>query len=235
MNDKIRVAILEDHPAIIEGYLARLRENPQIEVVGTAGRGEALEQLLAACPAQVLILDLGVPISDNNPSPYPVLLVIPRLLETYPDLKILVISMYEQVALIQAVVEAGARGYILKDDRAFMKDLPAIVETVAHGGSYFSSKAHEMLFRPHSKGPLLSQRQLQGLSLCAAYPHESTMKMAERLGVASSTMRNLLSSAYLVLDVHSRAAAVARAQQLGYLLGDPRVDMKALGGASSEK
>lgn len=231
MNQVIRVAILDDHPAIIEGYLARLRESQNVKVVGTAVNGEALEGVLSEVPVDVLLLDLSVPVNDLNPSPYPVLLAIPRIIDLYPDLKVLIISMHNQLALIQAVMEAGARGYILKDDRVFMHDLPAIIETVAHGGSYFSSQAYEALFRPHSNTPLLTQRQIQALSLCAAYPQESTIELAARFKVAGSTMRNLLSSAYVMLKVHSRVAAVAKAQQLGYIQTiDKSVNLKDLTG-----
>lgn len=217
MTQNIRVAILDDHPAIIEGYRARLRESANITVVGAAYNGEEMERILAERAVDVLILDLGVPISETNRSPYPYLLNIPRLLEMYSSLKVLVISMYHQLTLIQAVMEAGARGYILKDDPSYLADLPAIIETVAHGGSFFSRQVYEVLFRPQNAGPLLTQRQLQALSLCASYPQESTAKLAQRLKIASSTMRNLLSSAYIVLQVHSRVAAVARAHELGYL------------------
>jgi two-component system nitrate/nitrite response regulator NarL len=235
LSDVIRVAILDDHPAIIGGYLARLRESQMIQVVGTAVIGEAMEEILSTTPVDVLLLDLSVPVSDQNPSPYPVLLAIPHLLDLYQDMKVLVISMHNQLTLIQAVMEAGARGYILKDDRAFMNDLPAIIETVAHGGSYFSSQAYEALFRPHSHAPALTQRQIQALSLCAAYPQESTMELAARMEVAGSTMRNLLSSAYIVLRVHSRVAAVAKAQKSGYIQPlDQLLDLRVLSGDDAE-
>jgi DNA-binding NarL/FixJ family response regulator len=215
VEKKIHVAILDDHPPIIEGYVSRLRGSSNIEVVATASRGEDLEDMLAANPVDVLLLDVTVPISDANRSPYPILTVIPRLLQAYPNLTILVISMHNQQVLIRSVVEAGASGYILKDDQYFLHDLPTIIESVAHGGIYFSQQARQQLFNRSSQAPQLTARQLEALSLCAAYPEASTSELADRLQVANSTMRNLLSGAYVVLDVHSRAAAVARAQQLG--------------------
>jgi DNA-binding NarL/FixJ family response regulator len=173
--------------------------------------------MLTTRAVDVLLLDVIVPISDTNLSPYPILNVIPRLLQTYPNLTILVISMHNQQTLIRAVVEAGASGYILKDDQHFLQDLPTIVESVAHGGVYFSQQAHQQLFRRSGRAPQLTIRQLEALSLCAAYPEMTTGELAERLQVANSTMRNLLSGAYLMLEVHSRTAAVARAQQLGLI------------------
>ena len=70
----------------------------------------------------------------------------------------------------------------------------------------------------------LTPRQIEVLSLCAAYPDAMTSELAEKLNVANSTIRNLLSSAYLRLGVRSRAAAVARAQQLCLIVPPFQVD-----------
>lgn len=217
MVQRTRVAILDDHPPIIQGYVSRLNESPNIEVVGTCSRGEKLEPMMAEKPVDVLLLDVIVPISDTNHSPYPILSIIPRLLQAYPNLAILVISMHNQQSLIRAVIEAGASGYILKDDPYFLQDLPTIIETVSHGGIYFSQQAHQQVFRRGASAPQLTARQLEALSLCAAFPQDNTAELAEKMKVANSTMRNLLSGAYVILDVHSRTAAVAKAQQLGLI------------------
>ena len=65
--------------------------------------------------------------------------------------------------------------------------------------------------------PRPSGRQLEALSLCAAYPDATTAELAGMLGVAHSTLRNLLSGAYLRLNVRSRTAAVAKAKRLGLI------------------
>src|SRR5689334_10653392 len=127
MPKKIKVAILDDHQSIIDGYLYRLREAPKIEVSGTLAFGSELEPWLAEHPADVMLLDVNVPAAPGNSNPYPILHVIPELLQTYPNLIILVISMHLERALIQAVMEAGASGYILKDDSASLRELGSIV------------------------------------------------------------------------------------------------------------
>jgi len=221
MQPHIRVAILEDHQSIIDGYIYRLKETPEIEISGTALRGEELEPLLDSQPADVLLLDIYVPAGLNNPNPFPVLHIIPKLLQKYPDLSIVVISMLTHNTLIEALVEAGISGYIFKDDRKSIQQLAKIVIMVANGGIYFSQEAHQKLRAARARsttGPVLTARQLEALSLCAAYPDSSSFELAKRLGVANSTLRNLLSSAYLRLDVRTRAAAIARAQQLGLLI-----------------
>lgn len=222
MNKKTRVTILDDHQNIIDGYVYRLSANPQIEVAATISFGQELEPTLAEHPTDVLLLDVNVPTSAENPNPYPILYAIPKLLQTYAGLNILVISMYAERGLIRAVMEAGASGYVLKDDQTTAQDLGSVVISIAGGGIYFSQKAHELYIKHLSKeSGLLSVRQSEALSLCAAYPNYTTAEFANMMTVSNSTVRNLLSTAYLKLNVNSRAAAIARAQQLGLITPTP--------------
>lgn len=222
-NSQIRVAILEDHQSIIDGYMYRLSQAPEIQVVGIAMFGEDLEPLLAQNPADVLLMDLHVLTSAQNRNIYPILHLLPELLKQHPNLTVLVISMLNQPAMIEALLEAGISGYIFKDDQPSIQQLAKIVVRLAHGGIHFSPGAEPPYNQDTSTseaGALLTARQLETLSICAAYPDETTTELAARLGIASSTLRNLLSSAYVRLNVRTRAAALARAQQLGLLIRD---------------
>jgi DNA-binding NarL/FixJ family response regulator len=221
MTELIRVAILEDHQAIIDGYLYRLASAADIEVSAVLMHGEEVEPALAGQAVDVLLADVGVPTSPENSNPYPILHVISKLLDRYPDLVVLVISMHSQRSLIQALREAGASGYILKDDRTAMLELPAIIRLAHNGGIYFSPAVAKLLKAPPGEGEnLLTARQAEVLSYCSAYPETSTAQLAERLNVAPSTVRNLLSGAYLRLEVPNRIAAVLRARQLGLISPD---------------
>ena len=217
MPKKIRVTIIEDHQSIIDGYIYRLSANPQIEVVTTAMYGEELESVLAEHPTDVLIADINVPTAQDNRNPYPILHLIPKLLQKHPDLNILVISMYNKPTIIQTVMEAGASGYILKDDQSTIQELANVVMMVANGGIHLSQPAFEQLFKRTQLESALTSRQLEALSLCATYPDASSAELASYLGVANSTMRNLLSGAYLHLKVHTRTAAIIKATQLGLI------------------
>ena len=219
MENKIDVAILDDYQGIIDGYLYRLSGAPDIEVVATILFGEDLEPALAKHPVDVLILDVQIPTSQNNPNPYPILYIIPRLLEIYPNMVVLVISMHTQRTLINAVMEAGASGYIVKDDQATIRELASVVRTVAGGSIYMSQYAY-MELKKSKTGALLqplSPRQLEALSMCAAFPDASTAELSRKMNIANSTLRNLLSGAYLKLNVRSKAAAIARARQMGLI------------------
>ena len=137
----VRVAILDDHPSIIDGYLFRLSRDPDIEVVSTARFGDQLEPLLEEHPVDVLLLDISVPLNANDNTPTPILFIIPKLLNRYPELTILPISMHTERTLIKAVVEAGASGYLFKDDQKSIGNLANIVKIVASGGIHFTKRA----------------------------------------------------------------------------------------------
>ena len=223
MDKTVRVTILEDHQSIVDGYLYRLGGVPQVEVVSTIMLGEELEPTLLSHPTDVLILDVNVPNAPDNANPYPILHSIPKLLQIYPNLSILVISMYAERGLIRAVMEAGASGYILKDDAFSIRDLGNIVLSIAGGGIYFSQKAHQLYAQYLSKNSreLLTARQLEALSLSAAYPDSTTADLAQRMSISNSTVRNLLSGAYMKLEVRGRSAATLKARQLGLITPEP--------------
>lgn len=225
MTKKIRVIILDDHQSITDGYCYRLSLIPKIEISATLTHGEELEPALALQPADVLLLDVHVPTAPDNPSPYPILHLIPRLLQMYPGLNILAISMIAERGLIRAVMDAGASGYLLKDDAESIQDLGNVILTVADGGVHFSPQARELLMRSQAMtdGEALTHKQVAALSLCLAYPNDSTSDLAKKMDVAHSTLRNLLSGAYLKLGINNRMAAVAKARQLGLITPQPPV------------
>lgn len=217
MSPKIHIAILDDHQSIIDGYLFRLSQTPEVEVVATSFFASDLERMLQEHPVDVLILDIQVPTSPENLNPYPILHVIPRLLQNYPRLNVLVISVHNQAAMIRNVMEAGASGYILKDDYTSIQQLGSIVRSIASGGIYLSQEAYTQLAKKMPESNSLTPRQLEILSLCASFPDATTAELANRLGIANSTLRNLLSEAYIRLNVRNRAAAIAKARQLGII------------------
>ncbi len=220
---KTRVTIVDDHQGIVDGYMFRLQGNPQVEIVAAIKYGEDIEPELSVHPTDVLILDINVPTSKENSSTYPILHTIPNLLQTYPDLVILAISMHKERSLIRAILEAGASGYILKDDSHAIQELGNIIVSIANGGIYMSEQVHRTLLRNTEEPEIkLSPRQLEALSLSASYPNCTTWDISRKMGIKHATVRNLLSGAYLKLEVSNRAAAIEKGRELGFLPSDPQ-------------
>jgi len=216
----LRVAALDSAQGILDGYHFRFDPLPHINLVVEARCAADFEAGLERSPADVALMALSAPVSTTNPSAYPALHTLPRLLERYPQLAILIFSSQADPRQIQAVMEAGARGYIVKDDGQIYPVLAQLLATVHQGGTYYSPTAQTALrqvdARPGVRG-LLTQRQLQALSLCAAYPNYSIRDVARVMGVSPSTARNQLSQAYQRLEVATRHEAVLRAEKLGLL------------------
>jgi DNA-binding NarL/FixJ family response regulator len=223
MTKKIRVAILDDHQSVVDGYTFRLSANKNIQVVGSANYSNQLNALIERGNVDVLLLDVSVPVSEQDQNPFPLLFELPRLKNDYPELAVLVISMHGERPLVRAVLDAGANGYILKDDREATLQLAEAVTLVSTGGIYLSKQLRNLFTE---SGPLdvaqsLSKRQLQALSVCAAYPEITTEDIAKQMNIAPSTVRNLLSKAYRRLRVRNRTAAITRARQMGLITPYP--------------
>ncbi len=214
---EIRVAILDDHQSIIDGYIHRLGAEEDIEVVASGRYGNDLAAILSSRAVDVLLLDLSLPTSPEDYRLFPVMFELPRIVAAYPALKIIVISVFDQPSLIKAFNDMGINGYIFKDDDHSIKLLAQVVRLVAAGGVYFSPGIQQALSAAYSEKHL-TPRQLEVIALCAAYPELPSSKLAGELNISGSTFRNLLSEIYQRLGVRTRAAAVTRAQQLGLIL-----------------
>ncbi len=217
MAPPIRVVIVDDYQGTVDGLYYRLSQSPSIHVVGVALYAADMEQLLAQSQVDVLLLDVGLPISAEDSSLYDTPRAIKRLRGLYPDLAILIISMHHESALIRQVLDAGACGYILKEEGYAIRQIASIVESVAAGGVYLSDKASKQLNLGGESEVNLTKRQLQILSLASEQPNLTSYEIARKLGIADSTVRNQLSRAYLNLGVRNCAAAIIRARELGLL------------------
>lgn len=218
MKKIIQVSILDDHQTILDGYQFRLDRSTKVEIVAMMMFGDEVEVTLKKYPTDVLVLDINVPTSKENSNPYPILYTIPNLLQKYPDLAILVISMHTDRSLIRSVMEAGASGYILKDDKSMLENLEGVIISIAAGEISLSREIEAVLYELNTSEVVsLSQRQKEVLSLSVAFPDDTTAELAKKMSIANSTVRNLLSGAYIKLGVRTRVAAIAKARKLGIL------------------
>ena len=159
MNEEIVIGILEDHVATAMGLKTTLNANPRLSVAWTAQYFQDLEPNLKSSNTNLLILDVGLPKSREETDTYPIFHVIPNLLEKYPEIKILVISMHSRPALFKAIKNAGASGYILKHDVESFNRLDEILIDIYDNDSiFFSPEVMKVLSNP-KEIPSLTKRQ----------------------------------------------------------------------------
>ena len=140
MSLPIRVAIADDHQIFIDGLQEVIARMQGVEVVYTASNGAELLEGLAAQPCDLAVLDIHMPVADG--------LQTTRLLKgKYPQTKVLILTMNNEISLIKNVLEAGALGYVLKTSGK--DDLERAIRRVAAGLTFFSEAVATELARQY--------------------------------------------------------------------------------------
>jgi DNA-binding NarL/FixJ family response regulator len=173
----IRILLVDDHPMVREGLRARLSSVPQLQVVGEAGDAAEALRLLDHTPADVVLQDVGL--KEGNGID-----LAQAMLARWPELCVLMFSMYDNPEYVQRALQAGARGYVLKDAPA--GEILAAIEAVVAGGTFLSPGVSRRLFRHQAPRPLLSPRESQILS--ALGRGESSKQIAKALDLSVRTV-----------------------------------------------
>jgi DNA-binding NarL/FixJ family response regulator len=151
----IRLLLIDDHPLVRDGLRARLSTVPGFEVVGEAGTAEEAVAQVEALRPTLALMDVGM--RDTNGID-----LTAQLLADHPDLLVLMLSMYDNPEYVQRALQAGARGYVLKDAPA--SEIVTAIEAVTGGGTFLSPAVSKRLFRNQAPRPVLSMRESQILS-----------------------------------------------------------------------
>ncbi|WP_242918505.1 response regulator transcription factor [Pontibacter liquoris] len=165
----IKVILAEDHMILRQGLRLLLEQDPEIEVIGEAGNGEELLDLLAQTPADVVLMDIHMPVMDGFEA-------TEQVCERYPQTKVIALSMLDNVPYVQKMLACGATGYLLKTTGR--EELSAAIKLVASGNSYICSElsikvltkeANLKEVRPQESGEKagLSRREIEVLTLIA--------------------------------------------------------------------
>jgi DNA-binding NarL/FixJ family response regulator len=199
----IRVIIADDHPVVRRGVKNVLLDVPDIEVIGEAISGdEALEECLRLKP-DILLLDINMPgLKAVN--------VVRSLREGQLALKVVVLTGYRDPENVLGMIQAGAKGYLLKDEEPTV--LIDAVRAVHSGKTWVSPTAMEGLIDPVEEEKNrktideLTNRESEVLLLIAQGIDNHLI--AEQLSIAEGTVKNHIVSIYEKLGLHSRAEAV---------------------------
>lgn len=191
----MKIAIVDDHPVVREGLAAAL-SNRGFEIAASFGSAEEL--LVARFDADVVLLDLELPGLSGVDA-------IARV-----GKPVLVLTAYANDEQIDAVLRAGARGYLLKG--AAVDDIERAIRAVASGQTYLDSKVASRLVAL-SGAPRLSAREREVLRLVAA--GKSNKEIASALDVAERTVKFHVTSIFNKLGAENRAGAVAIAIERG--------------------
>jgi DNA-binding NarL/FixJ family response regulator len=194
----LRILIADDHSVVRAGLRSLLESHPGWEVCAEAADGREAVEKAAKLKPPVAVLDIGMPLLNGVEATR-------RIRKSSPDTEILVLTMHESEDLVQQVIEAGARGYILKDDAD--RILIAAVDAVRNHKPYFSTRVSSAADSidssepPKSSRSRLTPREREILQLLAE--GKSNKEIASLLGISVNTAEAHRANIMLKLGFHS--------------------------------
>jgi DNA-binding NarL/FixJ family response regulator len=207
--DEVRILLADDHAVVRAGIRNALQELPNLEIVGEVGDGPELFAALAETQPDFLLIDVTMP--DFEP-----VSAIRQIRASYPTMKILVVSAYDDDFYVQGLLGAGVDGYHLKNQP--LSDLRLAVQRVLAGEKWISSRLVDKLVSPtNTSSPLLTARQQEILRLLQQGFDNQTI--AKEMCLSVKTVENHLTRLYRQLNVQSRLEAVNYVMQHPEVLG----------------
>ena len=200
----ITVLLADDHALVRRGFRRMLEDDPTITVVGEASDGEDAVRLAASLRPEVVVMDCAMPRTSG-------LAATRRILQADPAVAVLMLSMHAEATLVRQALDAGARGYVLKN--AMDLDLAAAIYRVAAGERVLDPGVAAPELLKGKGGGGLSPRDLQVLQLVCE--GRSGREIAGALKLSANTVAVHRANIMNTLGIHKTAELVAYAIQHG--------------------
>jgi DNA-binding NarL/FixJ family response regulator len=204
MADKLTVLLVDDHALVRKGFRRMLEDDPTISVVGEASEGEDAVRLALELKPKVVVMDCALPgISGIDATR--------RIRAKMPDATVLMLSMHSEDTLVRQALEAGARGYILKN--ALELDLISAIKRVAEGHLVLDPQLAKPSALKGERDTGLTVRELEILRYIVA--GKSNKEIASELGLSANTVGVHRANIMDRLGIHKTAELVVYAIRNG--------------------
>ncbi len=211
----INIIIADDHQMFIDGIKSLLKTNKNMSIVGEANNGVQLLEVLAQTPADIILMDVNMPEMDGIEA-------TKQVCQKYPNIKVLMLTMFNTRDYIEKLLRAGAHGYILKNTGK--EELHEAIETLIRGESYFSKEVTERIMEGLQKkkaaesNPMmveLTEREKDVLKLIAQ--ELTTQEIADKLYISFHTVETHRKNLISKLGVRNIAGLVKYAMMNGFV------------------
>ena len=204
MTTTINVLLADDHALVRRGFRRLLEDDPALRVVGEASTGDEAIALAATLVPDVIVMDAAMPGTNG-------LLATKAIVAARPEAVVLMLSMHSEDTLVRQALDAGARGYILKN--AIDLDLAAAVKRVAGGERVIDPALMKPQPLPGERHRRLTKRELEVLQLvCDGL---NNREIAAKLELSINTVAVHRANIMSALGVHKTAELVVYALQNG--------------------
>ena len=204
MEKKITVLLVDDHSLVRRGFRRMLEDEPDMEVVGEAADGEESIKLASQLRPRVVVMDCALPGING-------LQATRKIIDDSPDTAVLMLSMHNESTWVRQAIEAGARGYVLKD--AMDLELGAAIRKVAGGETLFDPEVEQRSALKGERSGALTQRELEVLQMIV--DGKSNKEIAVVLGLSANTVAVHRANIMNSLGIHKTAELVVYAIRAG--------------------
>jgi DNA-binding NarL/FixJ family response regulator len=204
MATKIKVLLVDDHSLVRRGFRRMLEDEADIVVIGEASNGDEAVRLARELVPQVIVMDCALPGTGG-------LAATRKILETAPLMTILMLSMHSEDTLVRQALDAGARGYILKN--AVDLELAATIRRVAAGEIVLDAQLAKPVTLRGERNAGLTARELEVLQLIVS--GKSNKEIADDLKLSVNTVAVHRANIMETLGIHKTAELVVYAIRNG--------------------
>jgi DNA-binding NarL/FixJ family response regulator len=204
----VHIMLVDDHPLVRDGLRARLEAVPHFRVVAEADSGAEALALAGGTRIDLVLMDITMRDGSGIEA-------TARLYANYPDIAVLILSMHDKLEYVTQAMQAGARGYVLKD--APGKDIVLAIDTVVAGGIYYSAAVARQLARPAAQDNQLTSREQEVLRHIAN--GESNKQIAKALDLSVRTVETHRLNIKRKLGIEGQAELIKFAVQHGRVGG----------------
>jgi DNA-binding NarL/FixJ family response regulator len=204
MADKITVLLVDDHALVRRGFKRMIEDDPGISVVGEASDGAEGVKLAAQLKPRVIVMDCAMPVMSG-------LEATKKILEAQPASAILLLSMHSEDTLVKQAMQAGARGYVLKN--AMDLDLAGAIKNVAAGKTVLDPQVAKPQALKGERETGLTPREMEILQHIVA--GKSNKEIASDLELSVNTVAVHRANIMDRLGIHKTAELVVYAIRNG--------------------
>jgi DNA-binding NarL/FixJ family response regulator len=204
MANKITVLLVDDHSLVRRGFRRMLEDEADMEVVGEAGDGEESIKLAKKLHPQVVVMDCALPGMNG-------LDATRQIIEDSPQTAVLMLSMHAENTWVRQAIEAGAKGYVLKN--AMDLELSSAIRKVAAGETVFDPQIEQRSALKGERSAALTQRELEVLQMIV--DGKSNKEIATALDLSANTIAVHRANIMNSLGIHKTAELVVYAIRAG--------------------
>jgi DNA-binding NarL/FixJ family response regulator len=207
LTTTVKIIIADDHSVFREGLKLVLKKGPNLKVVGEAENGKELYDLYLSKKPDIILTDIMMPEMDGIEA-------TKKIINDDPDAKVIALSMFEEERMVVEIMEAGARGYLLKN--AGKADILSAVDVVVNGNTYISNAISTNLIKLISESRFDTKHDNSDIEFSeieieiirGICEELSSKELADKLALSNRTVENYRQNIMEKIDVKTKVGVV---------------------------